>query len=194
MTKAGSIATVRAMSRWPNASARRAQRGAVLVVGLVMLTVMTLLVVSMIRTSVVELKIGGASQIAQQNLTNAELMINSFLNANNSRFAAHYLALPGATGGPAATASGSPAAAAASTAASPATSSAGRSCCRTACRAPATRSSSRRERRRLAGVRQSRVAERPPGFFCLPGKRRKQHAAEGTLGRSRTSNHMISCN
>jgi Tfp pilus assembly protein PilX len=102
MTKAGSIATVRAMSRWPNASARRAQRGAVLVVGLVMLTVMTLLVVSMIRTSVVELKIGGASQIAQQNLTNAELMINSFLNANNSRFAAHYLALPGATGGPAA--------------------------------------------------------------------------------------------
>jgi len=81
---------------------RRAQKGAVLVVGLVMLTVMTLLVVSMIRTSVVELKIGGASQIAQQNLTNAELMINSFLNENNSRFSAHFLALPSATGGPAA--------------------------------------------------------------------------------------------
>ena len=43
------------------------QRGAVLIVGLVMLAVMTLLVVSMIKTSVVELKIGGASQIAQQN-------------------------------------------------------------------------------------------------------------------------------
>lgn len=76
------------------------QRGAVLVVGLVMLAVMTLLVVSMIKTSVVELKIGGASQVAQQNLTNAELMINRFVDLNNGRFASNFLALPEASGGP----------------------------------------------------------------------------------------------
>ena len=79
---------------------RGSQRGAVLVVGLVMLTVMTLLVVSMIKTSVVELKIGGASQISQHNLANAELLINNFLNENNTRFAAHYLGLAAASGGP----------------------------------------------------------------------------------------------
>jgi len=87
-------------SRDSIAAARSKQRGAVLVVGLVMLTVMTLLVVSMIKTSVVELKIGGASQIAQQNLSNAEVVINSFLNENNTRFAAHYLGLAAAAGGP----------------------------------------------------------------------------------------------
>ena len=79
---------------------RRPQRGAVLIVGLVMLAVMTLLVVSMIKTSVVELKIGGANQIAQQNLTNAELMINNFIDVNNGRFASNYLPLPPASGGP----------------------------------------------------------------------------------------------
>ena len=77
-----------------------AQRGAVLIVGLVMLAVMTLLVVSMIKTSVVELKIGGANQIAQQNLANAELMINNFIDVNNGRFASNYLALPQTSGGP----------------------------------------------------------------------------------------------
>jgi Tfp pilus assembly protein PilX len=77
-----------------------AERGAVLVVGLVMLAVMTLLVVSMIKTSVVELKIGGANQIAQQNLTNAEFMINNFVDVNNGRFASNYLPLATASGGP----------------------------------------------------------------------------------------------
>jgi hypothetical protein len=76
------------------------QHGAVLIVGLVMLAVMTLLVVSMIKTSVVELKIGGATQIAQQHFTNAEAMINGFLDANNGRFASNYLALPESSGGP----------------------------------------------------------------------------------------------
>lgn len=82
------------------------QRGAVLIVGLVMLAVMTLLVVSMIKTSVLELKIGGASQIAQQNLTNAERLISNFIDVNNGRFAADYLALSTATGGPVAPATG----------------------------------------------------------------------------------------
>lgn len=87
---------------------RQRERGAVLVVGLVMLAVMTLLVVSMIKTSVVELKIGGATQIAQQNLTNAELMINRFIDINNGRFASNYLPLPTASGGPIAPAGGTP--------------------------------------------------------------------------------------
>lgn len=82
------------------------QHGAVLIVGLVMLAVMTLLVVSMIKTSVVELKIGGASQIAQQNLTNAERLISNFIDVNNGRFAVDYLALATAAGGPIAPASG----------------------------------------------------------------------------------------
>lgn len=82
------------------AKVKRSEVGAVLVVGLVMLAVMTLLVVSMIKTSVVELKIGGANQIAQQNLTNAELMINSFVDVNNGRFASNYLPLTTASGGP----------------------------------------------------------------------------------------------
>jgi hypothetical protein len=88
-------ATIRSGKR-----ARSRQRGAVLIVGLVMLAVMTLLVVSMIKTSVVELKIGGATQIAQQNMTNAERMINTFIDVNNGRFAANYLPLPAASGGP----------------------------------------------------------------------------------------------
>ena len=88
-----------AVARRRGSSARR-ERGAVLVVGLVMLAVMTLLVVSMIKTSVVELKIGGANQIAQQHQTNAEVMINTFINANNGRFASNYLPLPAASGGP----------------------------------------------------------------------------------------------
>jgi len=82
------------------------QRGAVLIVGLVMLAVMTLLVVSMIKTSVVELKIGGANQIAQQNFSNAEFMIASFIDANNGRFASNYLPLVPASGGPVAPLSG----------------------------------------------------------------------------------------
>ena len=99
--------TQRFQVRAPKAAARsshgrcaRRPRGAVLIVGLVMLAVMTLLVVSMIKTSVVELKIGGATQIAQQNMTNAERMINTFIDVNNGRFAANYLPLPFASGGP----------------------------------------------------------------------------------------------
>ena len=92
------------MTHRPSAHARKAayrhERGAVLIVGLVMLAVMTLLVVSMIKTSVVELKIGGANQIAQQNQTNAEVMINTFINDNNGRFASNYLPLVPASGGP----------------------------------------------------------------------------------------------
>ena len=93
------FATARAFqAARPGRSGPARQQGAVLIVGLVMLAVMTLLVVSMIKTSVVELKIGGATQIAQQNMTNAERMINTFIDVNNGRFAANYLPLPTASG------------------------------------------------------------------------------------------------
>lgn len=62
------------------------QRGAVLVVGLVMLTVMTMLVVSMLRTSIVDLKIGGVSQDAAINFNNAEVALDSFFNQNTGTF------------------------------------------------------------------------------------------------------------
>jgi hypothetical protein len=64
----------------------RRQRGAVLIVGLVMLTVMTLLVVSMIKTSVVDLKIGGVTQDAMVNFDNAEVGMMSYFANNNGKF------------------------------------------------------------------------------------------------------------
>jgi len=69
------------------------QRGAVLVVGLIMLVVMTMLVISMLRTSILELRIGGANQVAQETFANAELAVSNFLNANTGRFAPGFLAL-----------------------------------------------------------------------------------------------------
>ena len=75
------------------------QRGAVLVVGLIMLAVITLFVVSMFKTSVIELKIGGASQVAAVNFANAEVAIDNYIQLNNGRFAPNFLTLvsgPGA--------------------------------------------------------------------------------------------------
>ena len=66
--------------------AARAQRGVVLIVALVALVVMTLLVIGMLRTSVVELKLGGVSHQAELNFSNAESMISSYINENNGRF------------------------------------------------------------------------------------------------------------
>jgi len=59
----------------------KSQTGVVLVTSLIMLVIMTLLVVSLVRTSVIELRIGGASQISAQNLANAEASIWAFMNA-----------------------------------------------------------------------------------------------------------------
>jgi len=75
----------------PSAPAR--QRGAVLIVGLIMLAVMTLLVISMLRTSILELRIGGANQVAQETFANAELAVSNFLNVNTGRFAPGFLTL-----------------------------------------------------------------------------------------------------
>jgi Tfp pilus assembly protein PilX len=64
------------------------QRGAVLIVGLVMLTVMTMLVVSMMKTSIIDLKIGGVGQDALVNFNNAEIGLHSYF-ANNSGNLSH---------------------------------------------------------------------------------------------------------
>ena len=76
------------------------QRGAVLVVGLIMLAVMTLFVISMLKTSIIELKIGGASQVAALNFSNAESAIDNYIQKNNGRFAPAFLGLPPGAGGP----------------------------------------------------------------------------------------------
>lgn len=77
----------------------RRQRGAVLVVGLIMLAVMTLFVISMMKTTIVELKIGGASQVAALNFSNAERGVSAFISDNAGRFAHNFLALPVGSGG-----------------------------------------------------------------------------------------------
>jgi Tfp pilus assembly protein PilX len=69
------------------------QRGAVLIVSLIMLAVMSMFVISMLKTSILELKIGGASHVAQLNFANAEFAINKWINDNNGRLAPNFLAI-----------------------------------------------------------------------------------------------------
>ena len=69
------------------------QRGAVLIVSLIMLAVMSLFVVSMLRTSIMELKIGGTSHVFQINFSNAEFAVNKWINDNNGRLAHNFLTL-----------------------------------------------------------------------------------------------------
>lgn len=78
---------------------KQRQRGAVLIVGLIMLAVMTLFVISMLKTSIIELKIGGASQVAALNFANAEVAVNNFIRDNDGRFAPGFLALAVGIGG-----------------------------------------------------------------------------------------------
>ena len=70
------------------------QRGAVLIVSLIMLAVMSMFVISMLKTSILELKIGGSSQVFQLNFANAEYGINKWINDNNGRIAPKFLSLP----------------------------------------------------------------------------------------------------
>src|SRR5271155_1456254 len=74
----------------------RRQRGAVLVIGLVMLTVMTLLVVSMMKTSIVDLKIGGVSQDNLININNADVILNTYYNEYTGKWSNNCLTQPGA--------------------------------------------------------------------------------------------------
>jgi Tfp pilus assembly protein PilX len=70
----------------PQRQAPLRQRGAVLVIGLVMLTVTTMLVVSMLKTSILDLKIGGVTQDAMINLNNADVMLNTYFSQNTGTF------------------------------------------------------------------------------------------------------------
>lgn len=76
--------------------ARGRQRGAVLIVGLIVLTVMTLMVLGMLKSAVLELKIGGAAQNAEVLFSTAESAANKFLNDNNGRFSKECLTAAGA--------------------------------------------------------------------------------------------------
>jgi len=82
-----------------NLRAANRQQGAVLVVGLIMLVVITLFVISLIKTSSIELKIGGASHIEALNFSNAELALNNFISLNNGQFAPTFLSIPLGTPG-----------------------------------------------------------------------------------------------
>ena len=73
--------------------AKSRQRGAVLIVSLIMLAVMSLFVISMLKTSILELKIGGASHVTQLNFANAEYAINKWISDNNGRLAPNFLGI-----------------------------------------------------------------------------------------------------
>lgn len=85
---------IRVIPMKPLQSSRARQRGAVLIVGLVMLTVMTMLVVSMLKTSIIDLKIGGVSQDALVNFSNAEIALASYLNNNTGNLSNNCLTIP----------------------------------------------------------------------------------------------------
>ena len=70
----------------PMKTTAQSQAGVVLMFSLIMMVIMTLLVISMLRTGVIELRIGGASQISAQNLANAEAAIWDFMNRNRGNF------------------------------------------------------------------------------------------------------------
>ena len=72
------------------------QRGAVLIVGLVMLTVMTMLVVSMMKTSIIDLKIGGLAQDAMVNFNNAEISVGQWISQNSLKLSNNCITAPGA--------------------------------------------------------------------------------------------------
>ena len=82
----------------PHTGLPRRQRGAVLVVSLIMLAVLTLFVISMIKTSIIELKIGGSSQVATINLAAADAAVDNFLALNGGRFAPNWLGAVGPAG------------------------------------------------------------------------------------------------
>lgn len=69
------------MKRYPHAITK--QSGVVMITSLILLVVLTLIAVSMLKTSISELRIGGAYQIAAQNLANAESAIMNYVNSVN---------------------------------------------------------------------------------------------------------------
>lgn len=64
----------------------RRQQGVVLIMTLVMLVVLSIFAISTLKTSVLELKIGGAHHVAARNLSNAEASMRVFLNLARNNF------------------------------------------------------------------------------------------------------------
>lgn len=75
------------------------QQGVVLITSLVALVLLTLIAISTLKTSVMELKIGGAHHIALRNLSNAEAAIQQFMNANRNNYTHDGTAFVGTTTG-----------------------------------------------------------------------------------------------
>jgi len=73
-------------ARRPMRPVKQGQRGVVLFVALVVLIVMTLMVLGLMRSAVLELKIGGVAQNAEVLFSSAESATNAFINENNGRF------------------------------------------------------------------------------------------------------------
>lgn len=65
---------------------RTSQAGIVLITSLVVLVILTLIAISTLKTSVLELKIGGAHHISVRNLSNAEAAVQQFMNENRSNY------------------------------------------------------------------------------------------------------------
>jgi hypothetical protein len=78
---------------------RHSQRGAALLISLIFLAVTTLLVLSMMRTSILQLRVSGSSETLSVNQTNAEVAIIDFLDANAGRFGPGFATLPAEAGG-----------------------------------------------------------------------------------------------
>ena len=79
--------------------ARRSEQGAALVVSLILMAVMTILVLSTMRTSILQLRISGSTETLSINLANAEVAIADFVDANQGRFAPGFVALAATAGG-----------------------------------------------------------------------------------------------
>lgn len=67
-------------SEFDHSSLSTKQKGAVLITSLIMLLILTLLAISMLRSSVFNLKIGGANQVAIQDLALADQALGSSIN------------------------------------------------------------------------------------------------------------------
>jgi Tfp pilus assembly protein PilX len=78
---------------------QHSQHGAALLISLIFLAVTTLLVLSMMRTSILQLRISGSTETLSVTRTNAEVAIVDFLDANAGRFGPGFATLPANAGG-----------------------------------------------------------------------------------------------
>lgn len=63
------------------------QRGAALIVSLILLVILTLLGVSMVKTNLLQFKIGGSRVWSAESLSEGENAVSQFINTNDGNFA-----------------------------------------------------------------------------------------------------------